>query len=202
MSVDPANQYHSPYVYSGNNPIVIVDPDGRAGGHYSYVNEAMRLANAQKRGASAAELGQIAAHASRSRTRDAAISAGIVAGAYAGGAALLRYAVPITTGYLANAPRINEYAAMGFEALLLPGGESLVPTGAAISAFRGFAKSGGFETLAKKIGIEGLTGIDLRRAFGGLLTRRRGGQETRIITNELKDLIGKPGGEHSREERL
>jgi RHS repeat-associated protein len=186
ISVDPlAVKYpdFSPYSYVLNNPLLLIDPDGRQV-HYSYALRANELLTAQRQGASAAELNQIR---QRHRRIDQAAVASV--GLIAAGV----LAVELWPFYVVNAPRINEYAAVGFEALL-PGGESLVSTGAAISAFRGFAESGGFTRLAEKIGIEGLTGLDIQRAFGGLLTRRRGGQEVSIIRDAISDLIGKPGG--------
>jgi RHS repeat-associated protein len=35
ISPDPARQYHSPYDYTGGNPVNLVDPDGRAAGPFA-----------------------------------------------------------------------------------------------------------------------------------------------------------------------
>jgi hypothetical protein len=47
ISPDPARQYHSPYDYTGGNPVNMVDPDGRAAGDaFTAIQHPMKALNA------------------------------------------------------------------------------------------------------------------------------------------------------------
>jgi RHS repeat-associated protein len=178
--VDPLWMKHpevSPYAYVLNNPMRLVDPDGMQ----VDINDMRFLRDQALRQAGVSERDIKAFHQADVRTD--LIGAGILTG----GLAAFTAGPYVTAAILGNPVAVNKIG-IGLAEALAPGAENL-SVGQAIDAFKGFDFGG----LAKKVGIEGVSGADLQRAVGGVFARSRGGEEGKEIISALRAPLAEKG---------
>jgi RHS repeat-associated protein len=170
--VDPLWQKHpdvSPYAYVLNNPLILVDPDGRQV-HFGFA-QGVAVAGG-------ADPNRILAAQNRGALQGAAIGSGISAtilgGAYVAGA----FGPELLTGFLANAPRINRVFNKIIEAF------SEAPEGAFVDDAAGaLLKSGNLDIVTES--IESVK--EFLKPGGKLIGEAGSSPNIRILTGSLDD---------------